>query len=109
MRIIGLFILITIIFFSCSGDKEVITPNFNHNYAGLELGRYVVYDVDSFFYDDFTGTIDTFIFQIREVIESKFIDLEGDDAFTIHRFKKEGTSNWKLMDVWTSKNYHDHL
>lgn len=90
--------------FSCSKEKEKIIPDIGHDYAAMEVGKYVTYDVDSFFYDDFTSTIDTSYYQIKEVVDSKFEDLEGDEAFKIIRYRKETDStNWVLLDVWNSK------
>ena len=98
------FILIlTVIFFSCS-KKEVVVADVGYDYAGLVVGKYVVYDVDSLTYDDFTATIDTAIYQIKEVVDSKITDLEGEDAFKIIRYRRDNdTSNWVLTDVWSSK------
>ncbi|PJA07890.1 MAG: hypothetical protein COX70_05320, partial [Flavobacteriales bacterium CG_4_10_14_0_2_um_filter_32_8] len=72
-----IFFLISIFIFSCSKKEEVIPPDLGYDYAGLEVGRYIIYDVDSFYYDDFTDTIDTSYFKIKEVVDSKFTDLEG--------------------------------
>ncbi len=95
--------LFAIISYSCS-KEEVITPDLGYDYAGLAEGKYVIYDVDSFYYDDFFDTIDTSYFQIKEVVDSKFIDLEGDEAFKIIRYRKNNdTTNWVLIDVWSSK------
>lgn len=102
----GLILLVMIVLVSCSKkDKDdYVQPYLGHDYAGLEVGKYVVYDVDSFFYDDFTGTIDTSIFQLKEVVDEKFTDLEGDEAFRIIRYRKESdTTGWVLTDVWQSK------
>jgi len=99
------FILILIATtYSCSKDEETVIPDIGYGYAGLEAGKYVVYNVDSFFYDDFTSTIDTSYYQIKEVVDSKFIDLEGEEAFKIIRYRKEiDSTNWVLIDVWNSK------
>ncbi|PJB14786.1 MAG: hypothetical protein CO118_06810 [Flavobacteriales bacterium CG_4_9_14_3_um_filter_32_8] len=99
-----IFFLISIFIFSCSKKEEVIPPDLGYDYAGLEVGRYIIYDVDSFYYDDFTDTIDTSYFKIKEVVDSKFTDLEGDEAFKIIRYRKENdTTAWELIDVWNSK------
>jgi hypothetical protein len=96
--------LVAIISYSCSKEEEVIIPDLGYAYAGLELGKYVIYDVASFFYDDFDNTIDTSYYQIKEVVDSKFTDLEGEEAFKIIRYRKENdTTNWVVIDVWNSK------
>jgi len=105
-KAIGLILIATIILVSCSKKKEedYVEPYLGHDYAALEVGKYVVYDVDSFFYDDFNGMIDSSFYQIKEVIDSEFTDLEGDEAFKIIRYRKESdTTGWVLIDVWQSK------
>lgn len=101
-----IFILLSVVFlFSCKKDSDdYVAPDIGHNYAGLTLGKYVVYDVDSFYYDDFTGTIDTSIFKIKEIVAEAYTDLEGEEAFKIHRYIKENdTTAWVLKDVWNAK------
>lgn len=104
-KTLWLILIFTIFIFSCSKDKEeLVEPYLGHDYAGLTVGKYVVYDVDSFYYDAFTGLIDSSFFQIKEVVDSKFTDLEGDEAFKIIRYRKESdTTGWALVDVWSSK------
>ncbi|MDG1476105.1 MAG: hypothetical protein P8Q14_03080 [Vicingaceae bacterium] len=105
-KAIGLILIATIILVSCSKKKEedYVEPYLGHDYAALEVGKYVVYDVDSFFYDDFNGMIDSSFYQIKEVVDSEFTDLEGDEAFKIIRYRKESdTTGWVLIDVWQSK------
>ena len=98
-----ILVIITIIF-SCSKDEEVIMPEIAYDYAGLTVGKYVVYDVDSLTYDDFTSTIDTASYQIKEVVDSRFTDLEGEEAFQIIRYRKDhDTLSWNLIDAWNSK------
>ncbi len=105
MRNFTLFILcVTICCFSCKKDSEEVTPaDIGHGYAALELGKYVVYDVDSIVYDDFTNSIDTFSFQIKELVAESYTDLEGEEAFKINRYKKTDTTSWELKDVWNAK------
>lgn len=111
MRISLLVIVIASIFLvSCSKENQGIETDFGYEYAGLELGKYVVYDVDSLFFDDFTGTVDTTIFKLKEVVAESYTDLEGDEAFVIHRYRKDhDTLSWYLQDAWnakiTSSNY----
>ncbi|NQX99085.1 MAG: hypothetical protein HRT73_14590 [Flavobacteriales bacterium] len=93
-----------LILFSCSKEEEIIVPEIAYDYAGLVVGKFVIYDVDSITHDDFNSTIDTVSYQIREVVDSKFTDLEGEEAFKIIRYRRDSdTLNWNLIDVWNSK------
>lgn len=91
--------------FSCKKDGKV--PDMGYNYFPDKPGRYVVYDVDSFFYDDFTGNIDTTKFRLKEKIESIFTDNQGRPAIRLERYVKYyndtipySDMNWTLRDVW---------
>ena len=44
------FLLLPLGFWSCKKDKTV-TPDAGYNYFPNQVGRYVVYDVDSLYYD----------------------------------------------------------
>lgn len=93
------------VFFSCKKEKETEPVSKGYNLAGLEVGRYVVYDVDSIFYDDFDQSVTTYYFQIKELLESKYIDAEGHEAYRIERYKKDTTisQNFELQVIWNSK------
>lgn len=75
------------------------------SYAGLTVGKYVIYDVDSVFYDDFDNSTNQYYFQIKELIQSKYIDAEGEEAYRIERYKKDTavSPNFELQVVWNSK------
>lgn len=105
MRNLIFISIAALLFFACSKEKEEVVPlDIGHNYAGLILGNYVVYDVDSLYYDDFAGTVDTFQFQIREEVAELYMDLENDEAFKINRYRKDhDTLSWYLQDVWNAK------
>lgn len=97
-------LLLSIISFSCSKDKEIEPSDMGYAYAGLTLGKYVVYDVDSLFYDDFNSTIDTSEYKIKELVAESYTDLEGEEAFKINRYKRNNdTLPWVLIDVWNAK------
>lgn len=91
--------------FACKKDAETIVPTKGYSYTGLEVGNYVIYDVDSIFYDDFDQSVNPFYFQIKEVVDSKYIDGEGEEAFKIIRYKKDTavSPNWELQVVWNAK------
>lgn len=99
-RFLYLIILtITLSYSSCK--EETLEPPFlGYEYFPNEAGVWVEYEVDSIWYDDQFGN-DTFNFEIRETIESKFIDNEGRDAQRIERYTRGNSSaSWKIKDVW---------
>ncbi len=99
-------IFILLVFFtiqiSCKKDASIspISVN-NKNYFPLEKERYWVYKVDSFYYNDFTSSIDTFSFELKEYIESEIKDDKGNTSFKVERYyRNNNTENWQLKRVW---------
>lgn len=97
------FVFIALLFSACKKDKTVETVDIGYNYFPTEVGRYVVYQVDSISYNDFFTPvkIDTTHFQLKEVIESVFTDNEGRESERIERYVRYAdTLPWSLRDVW---------
>jgi hypothetical protein len=90
------------ILFSCS-KTEAPTPYLSYDYFPTEIGHWVIYDVDSIVYNDFTGKVDTFNYQVKELIESEFKDNADRTSQRIERyFRKNENSPWNLTAVWFS-------
>jgi hypothetical protein len=105
--IIVFFVVFTIGFFACK--KDASDPlDLGYNYFPDDVGRYVVYNVDSFYYDDFNNRIDTTKFQLKEKIQSIFTDNQGRPAIRLERYVKYfndtvpyASMSWQLRNVWT--------
>ena len=101
-----IILFIGVLSFSCSKENENVEdpPNLAYSYAGLNLGSYIIYDVDSHHYN-LPFNIDTIIqFQIKEEVNAAFTDLEGDEAFKIIRYQRDSVQHpWILIDVWNAK------
>lgn len=107
LKLVFISFVIVCGFVTCK--KEETPPNMGYNYFPIKVGRYIVYNVDSIFYDDFTGLIDTTKFQLKEKIESVFYDNEGRSTLRLERYVKYfndsipySSMNWGLRDVWAS-------
>jgi hypothetical protein len=88
---------------ACSKDKEVVQVEIGYEYFPDKVGNFIIYQVDSIHYNDFTLSIDTFKFQIKEKISENFFDLSNRVTQRIERFyRKNETENWVLKDVWFS-------
>ena len=89
---------------SCKKDK-LTDPDLGYNYFPNQVGKYVIYDVDSFYYNDFTSHIDTFKFQLKEKIQSVFLDNQNRPTLRLERFVKyyNDTVAYSLMP-WTFRN-----
>lgn len=97
----GMTILsVSFLFFSCGKDKS-IAPDLGLDYFPADVGHYVVYDVDSIIYNDNTGGVDSFHYQVKTLIASEFIDNAGRNAFRLERYRRNNdTLPWTLTDAW---------
>ena len=97
------FLLLTlcILLFACKKDKTITAVDVGYDYFPIEIGHWIEYEVDSIVYNDFTGTIDSSHYYIKEVFESEFIDNENRPTIRIERyFKSHDTLDYVLKDVW---------
>jgi len=104
--IFGLFVA-GICFSSCK--HETLAPSdVGYKYFPTNIGHWAAYNVDLTVWDDFYPVdspqhIQTFIFDIKEIIESDFYDNENRLTQRIECYKKiNDTTNWFLKDVWVS-------
>ena len=104
------FVLLT--FFSCKKNStEPIA--IDESYFPLITGKYIIYDVDSQGWNSFFATSDSDYYQdshyqIKEEIDSPYIDNTGKQAFRIIRSRREDESSpWEVTDIW-SGNLTDH-
>ncbi|MBL4715359.1 MAG: hypothetical protein JKX95_01900 [Bacteroidia bacterium] len=94
--------ILVFLFYSCKKDPSTI--NLHYDYFPLKTGNWIIYNVDSIVYDDFEETIDTFSYQLKERVDSTFIDLEGDTAYVLYLFKRTAdTLSWNIYKTWTAK------
>jgi hypothetical protein len=93
---------------SCKRDPSP-APDLGFNYFPDAVGTYVVYDVDSFSYNNSFSPvkIDTFKYQLKEKIESIYTDNQGRPTIRLERYIKRYSSlipysamSWKLRNVW---------
>lgn len=83
------FIFIGIVVVSCKKDASTSsTIDAGYNYFPDDIGRYIIYEVDSIAYDDQSHAPDTTRYLLKEVIASSFIDNSGRSALRIERFVK---------------------
>lgn len=101
------FYSILIALISCK--KKTDPPvEVGYDYAPTTIGKYVVYDVDSIVYDDFTHDTLEFKYRIKEKLAENITDNEGRAAIKLIRYIKKynpnisyDNMNWVIKDVWT--------
>jgi hypothetical protein len=99
--IAGIFLLAACMQLSCKKDNTTTYIDMGYNYFPVNQGHWVSYAVDSTYWDDFTDSVYSFSFQIREYCESVFTDDQGRPNIRIERYKRNSdTSAWVLKDVW---------
>ncbi|MCY7410871.1 MAG: hypothetical protein LH473_11400 [Chitinophagales bacterium] len=95
-------IFITGIFSSCKKNSEEPIA-IDKSYFPLQSGKYIIYDVDSIGYSDFFDSTFVSKYQIKEEIDSAFIDNEGNAAYRIYRSRRNtDTDSWVITDVWSA-------
>ncbi|MCX6292087.1 MAG: hypothetical protein NT126_10025 [Bacteroidetes bacterium] len=100
-----IFILTIVLFHACKKDS-VIPAEPSFNYFPVEKGTFVTYDVDSVLHADNDNKTDDSVyywhFQLKEVIDSSFLDGQGRVAQVIRRFKRDNdTLSWNFVNIWT--------
>lgn len=102
------FVCISIlVLHSCKKDNPAQESiDFGYNYFPDDIGRYVIYSVDSIHYD---LTYDTVQYLLMEKIESTFLDNTNRPTLRLERYKKYyndsipyDSMQWVLTDIWTA-------
>ncbi|MFM7079527.1 MAG: hypothetical protein ACKOYC_07020 [Bacteroidota bacterium] len=92
MRSVYLLFALSVVvaFVSSCKDEEPQPPatqqGFNYQYVPTNVGHEVVYDVQLIVKDEFTGIQDTTSYQLKELIESNFIDIAERPTQRIERY-----------------------
>ena len=95
------------VFAAC--DQEQADPvNMHYSYFPETEGHFVIYEVDSIVYDDFTGQVIEYEYEVKELIESRFIDGEGKESLRLERYiRLDEESAWEMKDVWQARVLRD--
>jgi hypothetical protein len=92
---------------SCNKTETKTIEN-GTDYYPLIIGHYITYSVDSFYYSATnypTISIDTIHYEIKELIDTTFIDNEGRTSFRIERYRRpDASSLWAIDRVWSANN-----
>jgi hypothetical protein len=97
---------------SCKKDQvEDPVAHMYYSYFPLSKGDWTIYTVDSIAHledDDATNEPDTsiriFHFRIKEIVDSTFIDGQGNTAYRIARFRQmNDTLPWESQTEWVAK------
>ena len=106
MKKLLLFALLVFVAFACKKKTED-PPDVGYAYAPENIGKYIIYDVDSVHYDDFFHDTTYYKYRIKEKLEEVYVDNQGRNAIKLVRYIKKyndtiGYDNipWTVKDVW---------
>lgn len=99
--LLGIIFFITLSTISCKREVYNI-ETVNDNYFPLETGKYCIYEVDYVSYNDFSGTIDTSKYFIKELIGNSDTDNSGNLYYRLERYTKQTLNDpgWQFAEVW---------
>jgi len=93
---------ILLLFFSCKKNDNV-PLTVDKSYFPLVSGKYIIYDVDSLGYWGFADSVVHSQYEVREEVDSPYIDNAGNQAFKIIRSRRaDENSQWIATDVWSA-------
>lgn len=89
-------------------SKTETPPDVGYDYAPTNIGKYVVYDVDSTVYGDFHHDTTYYKYRIKEQLAEVITDNQGRPAIKLIRYIKKynplvsyDNMLWIIKDVWT--------
>jgi len=105
-ELLAAIIIIAISILSSCGKESLELPSPSYNYFPTDLGRYVIYDVDSIVHstddNDNDDSVYYFHYQVKEVIDTPFIDGEGKERQVVVRYyRPDSTQAWSFNIVWS--------
>ena len=97
------FMLLLVGISSCKKDSKLPPEDMGYSFFPYSPGSYMVYYVDSTYYDDFDDSVKHTSFKLKEYFESYFLDAQSRPCIRIERWiKMNDTTDWFLRDVWYS-------
>lgn len=106
-NILLIFVLGFTFFVSCNTDPNVeyLSIDYGYDYYPVEVGKYIIYDVDSITYDPTQSatSIDTTTYQVKEEVVDSTIDNAGRVMYIIHYSTRNSIGeDWTLENVYTT-------
>lgn len=104
------YLLIALLLGSCKKDEADVPVISGKEYYPLEIGSFVVYEADSTVYTEIPKDTLHYSYQIKEKIEEKFTDAEGNESFRMNRYIKlynpalpYDSMSWTIKEAWMIK------
>lgn len=106
-----LFIIVSplLIISSCSKNEEQAPIYMGYNYFPVNIGHTLYYDGDSTITDEFTQTTRTHHFQIKEIIDSTYLDVQNRPTQRIERYVRDSVYQpWTIFKVYSATRNNLH-
>ncbi len=99
LRPFGAAAVLGLVLIGCSKDTtEPVDLGFD--YFPTQVGKWVEYQVDSTWYDEFNSISGTVSYRVRETVFEDFTDPEGRPAQRIRREVQDTAGVWHTHDIW---------
>lgn len=95
---LGIGVVLMVLLSACKTDNAEI--DMGYDYYPATVGSWISYDVDSIRH--LAGVnADTFHYQIKELVESDFIDEAGRSSRRLERYYRNSSNEeWTIKDIW---------
>jgi len=102
--LLTLFFCTLLLVTSCSKEESDSGTDrkTGYSYFPVDSGIVRIYQIDSIYWDEFTGINDTVSYRIKEVIAGTFTDNAGRKSQRIERFREDAAGNWTIDRVWSA-------
>lgn len=98
LLIILFFLSIT---FSCKRNNNTVVP-VDYSYFPMKLKSWIIYDVTYRIIDKDVGIDSTYIYQLKEIVDTTFEDNSGRINYRIERYtRNDSTQSWAIAAVWS--------
>lgn len=87
------FISVSMLLFTACKKETEAPVQYHYEYFPVNLHTVYIYDVDSTVYDDFSGTVSTVEYQVKDSVEEAFPDNAGNLSYKITQYRKD-SSGW---------------
>lgn len=105
MRISSLLFLLiaAYCFFTGCTKQDLQALDLKDSYYPLQVGKYIIYDVDSTVYDEFSQSSYLHQFQVKMLVADTFRDSNMKLNYRYERYTRENTGQaFQLADVWSA-------
>lgn len=105
VKLIFFVFIVSITIVSCRKDDTTRNNIFTgKSYFPLQTGNEIIYQITEINIDKASAIYDTVLYQIKERVDSIFVDAGGKQTYRIERYQRQDSlCQWIIKDVWTTQ------